>query len=175
MHTARQHLEESSVADHYIHQLMWKSSTLDSLQAIQAFIRSNYYDPFFAEPTLRMLERSMKNGAIFRSTWLNSYVERMSQQCYFIPSEIAEKSFFNCARLAIRLHNFSLAQSLIARHQDLYGKNYYHFFLSGELCVHQEKFTRARNHLACAEKLQPECSETKRYIELCCETYHNET
>ena len=162
------YFQDYSFTDYHINQLiLQKDNGYQSIQSVLASFKKVMYDPYILNHLLDKLRDLVENDSHYKPSWLQPALLRLAENNYYIPNKAANCSFFLVARAATILKCYDEAIKLIDIHKDLYGKNYYHFLLMAAYYFKQEDFKESHRYYNLALSQDPDCPESKRYLELC--------
>ena len=160
-------LRDFPCADHHVLRRSLVETDYQSLQQLQACIRFNRFDPFDLVQLLDRFRTVLQKDEAYHPPQFQETLLALAHNCYYIPSDHAAQTFACCARLAIILRYHEHAEAFIQGHVDLFGKNYTHHFLKGELLFQKESFIEAHRYFSQALSQKSDCEETARYLDLC--------
>ena len=163
-----EHFHRYTFCDYHIHQnLLTDCITYKNLQSLLALFKKTQYDPFILTRLIEPLKTVIQSDPYYEPSWLKPMLNHFAENTYYIPSKVANLTFFTVARIATILRMPEEARELINIHQELYGKNLHHYLLMGAHYFQLEDFKNAHNYYTQALQQDPDCPESIRHLELC--------
>lgn len=148
--------------------IMLQKTCFANLQEYECLLDYNCYDPTYTYSFFVAIEKALQD--LSHSNDLRNQVtllERVQSWWFFSPNLQDQRECIALAGLYLALRSYSNAKCMIDKIANFYGYGYDTHRLFGRYYFLQEAFNDAERHFNAALQAQPDCAESKNYLQLC--------